>query len=41
MIKRTIISIIVVFIAWSLLDIVIHGVLLQRLTRTRHTCGGQ
>jgi len=30
MFKKTIISIIVIFIAWSLLDFVIHGVLLQQ-----------
>ena len=30
MIKRTIISIITIFVAWSLLDFVIHGVLLQQ-----------
>ena len=30
MIKRTMISIIAIFVAWSLLDFVIHGVLLQQ-----------
>lgn len=29
MIKRTIIAIIVVFIAWSVLDFIIHGIVLQ------------
>ena len=30
MIKKTILSIIVIFIAWSLLDFVIHGILLEQ-----------
>ena len=37
MIKKTIISIILIFIAWSLLDFVIHGILLeQTYTATAH-----
>ena len=30
MLKKTILSIIVIFIAWSLLDFVIHGILLEQ-----------